>query len=163
MLRNLLLSAFSLLVLGATSSLFAYTAPAYPDKNGDIVQNEVSDDGQTRIETRWAKGGALVRRTTYHWDGCKWVQKEFHFWKKVNGQWEKDGKLDGSGDVPNDGKAPAPGTGSGAAYGMSSGPGVAPPSSPLPAANSVGTAMKMPAAVRTPMPAPRPLVAVRPY
>jgi hypothetical protein len=158
MIRNVLLSAVALMTLAASSSLFAYTAPAYPDKNGDMVQNEVSDDGMTRIETRWNKVGTAVWQTTFHWDGCKWVQKEMHFWKLVNGRWQKDGKLDGAEDMPNGGKAPTTSTGSGAASNASVS------SSSLPsAANSVGPVMRIPAAVRTPMPAPRPTVAVRPH
>jgi hypothetical protein len=161
MIRNLLLSVIALVTLAASSSLFAYTAPAYPDKNGDIVQNQMSDDGMTRIETRWSKSG-LVRQTTYVWNGCNWVQKAFHFWKIVNGKWQKDGKFDDATDVPNDGKAPTPGSGSGAEYGVSSGPAMPPSSSPLASANSSVPAMSMPATART-MPAPRPLVTPRPH
>jgi hypothetical protein len=163
MIRNLLLSVIALVTLAASSSLFAYTAPPYPDKNGDTVQNEMSDDGMTRIETRWNKAGTAVQQTTYVWNGCNWVKKAFHFWKIVNGRWQKDGLYDDATDMPNGGTAPALSMGSGASYEMSSGPAMYPSSAPVTFAQTVvGPVVRTPAIVRMPAAAPRPIV-VRPH
>jgi hypothetical protein len=122
MFRKMLFSVVGFLALGASTAVFADTGAAYKDQNGDTVQNQTSADGMTREETRWKKGGMLITKTKYIWDGCRWIDipKDYHFWKKnKDGTWDKDSAdkiINGpAGDVPNGGTAPTPGVGSGAA------------------------------------------------
>jgi hypothetical protein len=126
MFRKIMLGVVGFLVLGASTAVFADTGAPFKDKNGDTVQNHTSDDGMTREETRWRKDGRYVSKTTYKWDGCRWIEKEFHFWKKdADGEWRKDSadKLQPpSSDTPNGGKAPTPNVDSGAASTATSAP-----------------------------------------
>ncbi|HEV3143701.1 MAG TPA: hypothetical protein VGZ47_07455 [Gemmataceae bacterium] len=162
MFRNVRLSVAALLALSASTAVFAGTGAAYQDKNGDTVQNQTSEDGKTREETRWRKDGRYVSKTTYVWDGCAWKQKDFHYWKKIDGVWHKDSAdklINGpAGDVPNGGTAPTSGAGSGAASSASanrSASATSPASNTPASATAIGQPVH--GVVRPPNQGPRPI------